>query len=100
MYLCVRCLLLAKIFSSHLYVILKHGQATREFLVNLPKVPTLFPTFPALFKLPQHLKRLKALLISNVTHSLKRLITKRSAFKTLKRSGALIVPECSKGKLY
>ena len=49
---------------------------------------------------PQHLKRLKAPLISNVTHSLKRLITKRSAFKTLKRLGAIIVPECSKGKLY
>jgi len=50
-YMCVCCLLQAKIFFSHLYVTLKHGQATKEFLVNLPKVPTLFPTFPALFKL-------------------------------------------------
>ena len=61
-YMCVCCLLQAKIFSGHLYVTLEHGQATKEFLVNLPKVPTLFPTFSALFKLPQHLKRLKALL--------------------------------------
>ena len=90
MCICVCCLFQAKIFPSHLYVTLKHGQATKEFLVNLPKVPTLFPTFSALFKLPKHLKRLKALLITNVTHSLRRL----------KRSGAIIVPECSKGKLY
>jgi len=59
---CVCCLLFANIFSSHLYVSLKHGQATKEFLLSLPKVPTLFPTSSALFKLPQHLKRLKALL--------------------------------------
>ena len=50
-------------FPSPLCVTSRLEQATREFLENLPKVPTLFPTFSALFKLPQHLKRLKALLI-------------------------------------
>ena len=56
--LCVCSLPQAKIFPSHLYVTLK------------PKVRTLFPTFSALFKLPKHLKRLKAPLITNVTHSI------------------------------
>ena len=33
--------------------------------------PPPFPTFSALFKLPKHLKRLKALLFTNVTRSIK-----------------------------
>ena len=45
-------------FPSPLSVTSRLEQATREFLGNLPKVPTLFPTFSALFKLPKHLKRL------------------------------------------
>ena len=85
---------------SPLSVTSRLEQATRVSLENLPKVPTPFPTFSALFKLPKHLKRLKALLITNVTCSLKRLIRKRSAFKTLKCLGAIIVPERSKRKLY
>ena len=57
-------------FPSPLYVTWRLEQATREFLVNLPKVRTPFPTFSALFKLPKHLKCLKAPLITNVTHSI------------------------------
>ena len=60
-------------FPSPLYVTSRLEQATRDFLENLPKVRTPFPTFKALFKLLRHSKRLKA-----------HLIIKRSAFKTFK----------------
>ena len=56
-------------FPSPLYVTSRLEQATREFLENLPKVRTSFPTFKALFKLLPYSKRLKA-----------HLIIKRSAF--------------------
>jgi len=49
-----------KSFPSPLSVTSKLEQATREFLENLPKVRTPFPTFKALFKLLPHSKRLKA----------------------------------------
>ena len=58
-------------FPSPLCVTSRLEQATRVSLENFPEVRTLFPTFSALFKLPKHLKRLKALLITNVTRSIK-----------------------------
>ena len=65
-------------FLSPLCVTSRLEQATREFLENLPKVPTPFPTFKALFKLLPHSKRLKA-----------HLIIKRSAFKMFKTLGSI-----------
>ena len=65
-------------FPSPLCVTSKLEQATREFLENLPKVRTPFPTFKAPFKLLLHSKRLKA-----------HLIIKHSAFKTFKPIGSI-----------
>ena len=65
-------------FPSPLYVTSRLEQATREFLENLPKVRTPFPTFKALFNLLPHSKRLKA-----------HLIIKRSALKTFKPIGSI-----------
>ena len=69
-------------FPSPLCVTSRLEQATKEFLVSFPKVPTPFPTFPALSKLFPSSKRLKAhLIIKRSTH-----------LRRSKRSGAFIVP--------